>query len=185
MARIAIDVDEVLVNFLYPMARSRRLGKPNKLKYNYVYREIFDITEEESQEFVKEFYKSQAFSNLKPMSGSQNAMKWLRQRSQKMYVVTGRQDMAREQTETWIETYFPGIFNDVILTNSYTPREVKKVDICRALNLGMIIDDNKAICDECLDNGIRAINFVGEEVYPWCEESDIMLKSWHNFPYIE
>ena len=67
MARIAIDVDEVLVNFLYPMARSRRLGKPKKLKYNYVYREIFDITEEESQEFVKEFYKSQAFSNLKPM----------------------------------------------------------------------------------------------------------------------
>jgi 5'(3')-deoxyribonucleotidase len=185
MARIAIDVDEVLVNFLYPMARSRRLGKPKKEKYNYVYREIFDITEEESQEFVKEFYNSQAFSNLKPISGSQNAMKWLRQRSQKMYVVTGRQDMAREQTETWIETYFPGIFNDVILTNSYTPQEVKKVDICRALNLGMIIDDNKAICDECLDNGIRAINFVGEEVYPWCEESDIMLKSWHNFPYIE
>ena len=96
MARIAIDVDEVLVNFLYPMARSRRLGKPKKLKYNYVYREIFDITEEESQEFVKEFYNSQAFRNLKPISGSQNAMKWLRQRSQKMYVVTGRQDVARE-----------------------------------------------------------------------------------------
>ena len=58
---------------------------------------------------------------------------------------------------------------------------MKKVDICRALNLGLIIDDNKAICDECLDNGIRAINFVGEDVYPWCEESDIMLKGWKTF----
>ena len=23
-----------------------------------------------------------------------------------------------------------------------------------------------------------AINFVGEEVYPWCKESDISLKGW-------
>ena len=30
MARIAIDVDEVLVNFLYPMASSRRLQNPKK-----------------------------------------------------------------------------------------------------------------------------------------------------------
>lgn len=181
MARIAIDVDEVLVNFLYPMARSRRLGKPKKLKYNYVYREIFDITEEESQEFVKEFYNSQSFRNLKPITGSQNAMKWLRQRSKKMYIVTGRQNIVRDETEDWIHTYFPGIFDDVILTNSYTPQDVKKVDICRALNLGLIIDDNKGICDECMNSGMKAINFIGEEMYPWCEESDIMLRGWSSF----
>jgi 5'(3')-deoxyribonucleotidase len=184
MARIAIDVDEVLVNFLYPMARSRRLGKPKKLKYNYVYREIFDITEEESQEFVKEFYKSDAFRNLKPITGSQRAMNWIRSQSSKLYVVTGRQNIVRGETEEWIHTYFPGIFDDVILTNSYTPEEIRKVDICRALNIGLIIDDNKAICDECLESGVRAINYIGEEPYPWCEESDIMLKGWRNFPYI-
>jgi 5'(3')-deoxyribonucleotidase len=166
------------------MARSRRLGKPKKEKYNYVYREIFDITEEESQEFVKEFYKSEAFRRLKPIRGSQNAMKWLRRRSEKMYIVTGRQDIAREQTEIWIETYFPGIFDDIILTNSYTPNEIKKIDVCRALNLGLIIDDNKAICDECIENGINAINFVGEDIYPWCEESDIMLRGWSLIDYV-
>ena len=30
MARIAIDIDEVLVNFLYPMARSRKLKMQKK-----------------------------------------------------------------------------------------------------------------------------------------------------------
>jgi hypothetical protein len=58
---------------------------------------------------------------------------------------------------------------------------VKKVDICRALNLGLIIDDNKGICDECMNSGMKAINFIGEEMYPWCEESDIMLRGWSSF----
>ena len=102
----------------------------------------------------------------------------LRGDSKKMYIVTGRQDSVREETELWIEHYFPGIFDDVILTNSYTPNEVKKSDICRALNIGLIIDDNKGICDECIESGTNALNFVGEEVYPWCEESEISIKGW-------
>ena len=70
------------------------------------------------------------------------------------------------------------IFNDVILTNSYTPNEIHKADICRALNIGLIIDDNKGICDTCIENGVNALNFVGEDVYPWCEESEISIKGW-------
>ena len=97
-----------------------------------------------------------------------------------MYVLTGRQDIAREETEAWIDTYFPGIFDDVILTNSYTPNEIHKADICRALNIGLIIDDNKAICDKCIENGVHALNFIGDEdsIYPWCEESDVSIQGW-------
>jgi hypothetical protein len=54
-------------------------------------------------------------------------------------------------------------------TNSYTP------------NIGLIIDDNNAICDRCIDNGVRALNFIGDEdsIYPWCEESDISIQGWN------
>jgi hypothetical protein len=105
----------------------------------------------------------------------------LKERYNKMYVLTGRQDIAREETETWIDTYFPGVFDDVILTNSYTPNEIHKADICRALNIGLIIDDNKSICDKCIENGVRALNFIGDEdnIYPWCEESDISIQGWN------
>jgi 5'(3')-deoxyribonucleotidase len=180
MNRIAIDIDEVLVQFLFPMAKHNH--KTHKLwskpKYNYVYREIFEIDETSSQEMVREFYKSKAFMDLQPIPGSQKAMYKLRRQCNKMYVVTGRQDTVREETETWIDTYFPNLFNDIILTNSYTPHEVKKSDICRALNIGLIIDDNKGICDQCIEAGTDALNFVGEEMYPWCEESEISIKGW-------
>lgn len=177
MNRIAIDIDEVLVPFLSPMAKYHNKSI-SKTRYSYVYRDIFDITEEESQKMVQEFYKSQAFIQMTPMRGAQKAMYKLRRGADKLYIVTGRQDTVREDTEDWIDTFFPNIFDDVILTNSYTLHEVKKSDICRALNIGLIIDDNKGICDQCIEAGTDALNFVGDEIYPWCEESEISIKGW-------
>ena len=177
MNRIAIDIDEVLVPFLRPMAKHHKKSI-SKTRYSYVYRDIFDITEEESQKMVQEFYKSQAFTQLTPIKGAQRAMYKLRKDADKMYVVTGRQDIVREETEDWIDIFFPNIFDDVILTNSYTPHEVKKADICRALNIGLIIDDNKGICDQCIEAGTDALNFIGEDIYPWCVESEISIKGW-------
>lgn len=48
MYRVAINVDEVLVEFLKPMAQHNKLKLPSKPRYSYVYRNIFDLSEEES-----------------------------------------------------------------------------------------------------------------------------------------
>jgi hypothetical protein len=184
MNKVAIDIDEVLVKFLFPMANYHRQVHKlrSKPKYSYVYRQIFDIDETESQKMVREFYMSKDFVDLIPIRGSQKAMSNLKERYDKMYVLTGRQDIVREKTEAWIDTYFPGVFDDVILTNSYTPNEIHKADICRALNIGLIIDDNKAICDKCIENDVRALNFIGDEhaIYPWCEGSNISIQGWND-----
>jgi 5'(3')-deoxyribonucleotidase len=186
MNRIAIDIDEVLVPFLNPMARYHRqksgIRKTDKPKFDYVYRDIFNVTEEESQKMVREFYESPHFQVLQPIRGSRRVMYKFRHATDKLYVITGRQDIVREETERWIDRHFPGIFDDIIFTNSYTPNELKKVDLCRALNIGLIIDDNMGICNECIASGIQALNFVGENTYPWCEESEISLHGWnHHF----
>jgi hypothetical protein len=127
---------------------------------------------------VRAFYSSQAFKNLKPIPGAHKKLTLLREQTDKIYVVTGRQNIARETTEWWLDKYFPGIFDDLILTNSFTPFEIKKVDVCRSLALDTIIDDSIGICTDCISNGINAIHFVGEDVYPWCEETNISVKKW-------
>ena len=141
MQRIAVDLDEVLVPFVRPMAAWHRREMPSARKYKYVYRDMFQVSEEESQRMVRDFYKTPEFLFLHPILGSQRAMLRMRRGANKMYIVTGRQDAAREQTELWVDRNFPGIFDDVILTNSYTPHEVSKVDICRSLAINSIIDD--------------------------------------------
>jgi hypothetical protein len=175
MNRIAIDIDEVLVPFLYPMSRWARLKCPPKESaYAYVYRDIFGIDETESRAMVQGFYTSRDFRVLKPIRGSQRAMSLFRSKCSKMYIVTDRQEEARPETERWIDQHFRGLFDDIILT----PNEIKKVDVCRALNIGLIVDDDRETCDECIESGMDAIHFVGEQVYPWCEESSISLRGW-------
>ena len=136
MNKIAIDLDEVLVPFLRPLAQYHGRELP-KTKHPYIFREVFDCSEEESQDMIKAFYQSPEFLFLKPIDSAQPAMQNFRRQLDKMYIVTGRQDIAREQTERWVEMYFPDVFDDIILTNSFTPHEVPKVDICRALSIGV------------------------------------------------
>jgi 5'(3')-deoxyribonucleotidase len=178
MKKIAIDVDEVLTPFLPGMMKWKRPRALPK-KFTYLYRDIYKISEQESQKMVHQFYESPEFMKLEPIKDSQKVLKLLKQ-SNKLYVVTGRQNSVRTKTEDWIEKWYPGIFEDVILTNSYTPQEVLKSDVCRNLNIGLLIDDNFATCTECMSLGVNAVNFIGDPTYPWCFESDISKKSWED-----
>jgi uncharacterized HAD superfamily protein len=164
MKRIAVDVDEVLTPFLPSLLKWRKPRTLSK-RFPYLYREI-------SEEEIHEFYESQEFMNLEPIKNSQKVLENLKEH--KLFVVTGRQNVIREQTENWIEKWYPGIFEDVILT----PQEVPKSDVCRNLNIGLLIDDNFTNCVECISVGTKAINFVGDPIYPWCFESEISKKSW-------
>jgi len=179
MNRIAIDIDEVLVPLLDPLARFHRKPLPPRgVKHPYVFREVFNCTEAESQGMLREFYDSRDFLELRPIRDSQLALSRL-SRNNVIYAVTGRQDWVRRKTEVWLNMHFPGVFKDVVLTNSYTPNEISKAQVCRALNLKVIIDDNYDVCLECFKNGVDVINFVGDPVYPWCEEENgISIKSW-------
>ena len=53
--KLAVDIDEVLVKFVEPMAKWRGIALPTKPKYKYLYREIFNCTEEQSQEILHKF----------------------------------------------------------------------------------------------------------------------------------
>lgn len=180
MNRVAIDIDEVLVPFVKPMAEWRGYRMPRTYSYPYVYRDMFNITEKQSQRMVQDFYKSPEFANLEPIPRAHETMKKIRKKTQKIYAVTGRQDSARRVTEEWLEKYFPDIFDDLVLTNSYTDIEIPKLSVCHALDLDTIIDDNEHTCRECIMGGMTAIHFGGYDkiMYPWCNCIETSVFDW-------
>jgi len=102
--------------------------------------------------------------NLHQSLEQQKAMFNLRQRyEQNVYRNWTPRYGPEKKLEKWIDMYFPHMFDDVILTNSYTSNEIHKAEICHALDIGLIIDDNKAICDKCIETGVRALNFIGDD----------------------
>jgi len=140
---------------------------------------MFNISETESKKMVNEFYFSKDFKEMKPFPESQVYLRHLRNCGYDLYCVTGRQSLARDVTEEWISEYFPNVFRDLILTNSYTPREVKKSEVCKSLAVDMIIDDIYETCMECIDDRIHPIHFIGDPVYPWCTPNEWSEKNWN------
>jgi 5'(3')-deoxyribonucleotidase len=175
--RVGIDIDEVLAPFLPTMLRWRSPATKVPPRYPYLYRDIYKISQKESAKMVREFYESEDFAKMPPIKNSIDAMLEFK-KNNKLYIVTGRQEVVRDKTQLWIQENFPGIFEDVIMTNSFTSNEVSKAAACKILNIGLMIDDSIDVCQDCLYDKISAVNFVGDPVYPWCEESLISVRSW-------
>ena len=107
MKRVAIDIDEVLVSFVRPMAKFRGYKMPTTQKYPYVYKDMFNITETQSRNMVHDFYESEAFAKLKPIPGVCKQMGYLRKHADKMYIVTGRQSYARDSNRKMARILVP------------------------------------------------------------------------------
>ena len=178
--RIAVDIDEVLCPFFHPMAK--RVGKtPPKKPHPYLYSKALGITEDQSRVMVSEFYQSEEFKKLIPFKHAAYALYQLKGRDYSIYAVTGRQGEAREGTEDWLNEHFSGVFDDLVLTNSFTNNEVPKSKLCLALNISSIIDDSFQTCVDCHGKGIEAIHFVGEPLYPWCHERHPAINTASNW----
>jgi hypothetical protein len=180
MNRVAIDIDEVLMPFVKPMADWRGHKMPRRRGYTYVYRDMFNLTEYESQKMVREFYESRAFRMIEPHEGAVEGVKRIRDRATKVYAVTGRQQPVRQKTEDWLGLHFPGLFDDLVLTDSYTEHEIAKVDVCRALDIDTILDDSELNCLACAYGGMTVIHFAGMDgsLYPWCDCTEMSVLGW-------
>lgn len=185
MQRVAIDIDEVLAPFLPTMLKWRPPKQPLPKKFPYYYKQIYGITAEDARRMVAEFYDSEAFAEMTPIKGSQQGIKTLKDCDKRLYIVTGRQNFVRDKTEQWIEKWFPNMFADLVMTDSYTNQEIRKVDICKMLNIGLLVDDNIITCLDCQDAKIKALNFVGDPMYPWAEKSSMMMSSWGTVPELK
>ena len=180
--RIGVDLDEVLCPMLVHLKRyqERRSNKkyifPHK-KYEYNYSKLFKMNELDAKYMVRDFYESYEAFWMPAMENSRPVMQQL-SKTNKMYIITGRQYYARDLTEEFVDKYFKGVFSDVILTNSYSLRgdEVAKSEYCKYLGIDVLIDDSESTLTDCINNDIEGILF-GK--YPWNCDSEIKrIEEW-------
>lgn len=176
--RVAIDIDEVLCPFLGTMTKWRYPKFTPPKRHAYHYASLFKISEKEAKKMVDTFYFTRDFAEMKPFPESQVHLKHLKGKGFDLYAVTGRQTLARPGTEDWLNLHYPGVFKDLVLTNSYTDWELPKVEVCKSLALDKIVDDNYAICMECKGRGIHPIHFIGNPVYPWARMNEHAETEW-------
>jgi hypothetical protein len=73
-----------------------------------------------------------------------------------------------QETNLWVEKYFPGIFSGIRFTNTYSGSgiKLKKSQVCKEFNAKIIIEDDLMHITDCASNGIQVIVYN----HPWNRE---------------
>ena len=167
--KIAIDLDDVTVAIMDGITTFH-----NK-KYNTHFSvhdhidwdlyKIWNCTPEESMNRVYEFYNSPFMDTVLPMEGAIEGIGKLHIKHSLVFI-TSRPVSVEEKTKKWLKKYFPSFHLPVYFTNQFTPAghvKQKKSDICKKLDIPIIIEDSPMNVTDCITNNIRVLLFTR----PW------------------
>lgn len=176
---VAVDVDEVLGNFVSALNRfiaDRYSVKHSVSEYHvYEFFKIWNCSRDEADIRVHEFFKTSYFkTGIHPIPGAQQALHKL-SRFCNLSIVTSRQNAIKDHTIEWIEKHYPGLFQEIHFGNHFAldGESRPKSEICRSLGAKVLIDDNPRYAIECAEIGIRVLLFDYENSYPWCKTESV------------
>ncbi|KAL1547883.1 hypothetical protein AAHA92_16190 [Salvia divinorum] len=172
---IAVDVDEVLGNFVSTLNRfigdRYSLNLPLTDYHVHEYFKIWKCSRYEADHRVHEFFKTPYFKKeINPIPGAREALEKLSQ-TYNLSVVTSRQNAIKDHTIKWIEKHYPGLFQEIHFGNHFAldGKSRPKSDICKSLGAKVLIDDNPTYAMDCAAAGIKVLLFDYENSYPWCK----------------
>jgi len=179
--KIALDLDEVLVPMLshlnthYEKQYNRKVKTPLSKANEYNFSTIFDITPREAQWLVYSFYSSDEHKKIKALPGTKETVILWKSLGYDLYILTSRQSYSRKYTYDLVTRNFGNVFDDIIYCNSHSllGDKIEKGDVCNALGIDVLIDDNIANLRN-LPDFTQGILFTGPDPYPWtkCAQLD-------------
>lgn len=148
--KIVVDIDDVLADTMPQfIAFFREFYNQDFLDEDaskFEYLGFLGKTKEEATEKLFKFYESEYFEATQPIEKAQDVLKKLRIEHE-LYALTSRPYAVKNQTEEWIEKYFPNIFTEILFNNDHTKESFSldklksKAEICKDLDAHVLIDD--------------------------------------------
>lgn len=179
---IAVDLDDVLFDFIgyFFEWHNQQYGTEIEREDMGMGRLIWDVwdgTKEEAAERIPTFFQDVDMFSMPPMEGAVKALNRLKERF-RMYVISARDTSAVKVSESWIEKYFSGVFEEVHLgiANPMDQGEgVSKAEMCVQVGAKLLIDDQIVHARECANLGIKLL-VLGDN--PWSRERTLPLNSY-------
>ncbi|MEK6809197.1 MAG: hypothetical protein AABY40_00830, partial [Nanoarchaeota archaeon] len=119
---IGVDIDEVLAELMEAYLEYHNQNYNTKMQkkdmFSYHFHEVFGGSEEENQQKICDFFKSEHFQNIKPVNGALQIIPQLAKEHQ-LCIITARPHIIRQETELWLTKHFPNSFQSINLTNQW------------------------------------------------------------------
>jgi len=155
--KIAIDVDDVLFDFVNPFLDFWNEKYKTSFKkedvFSFNLERVFGVLRKEKNEMMNEFYKSPFFKNLHPIPMSQEILSYLKEENENI-IVTSRLvglegiDM-KEITESSLEKNFKGNYSAVFYSKNHETNGQSKANICEREKASLLVEDCLYYAFEC------------------------------------
>lgn len=186
---IWVDLDEVLADLLNHILEyndykiwSYKLER-SKIKDYYIHQNDFvDITVEEAIKWFRQpMYDDMEPCRIPVVPGAKEKLIELKKAWYKLIVVTARiEELFWEYTKTWVEKYFPGIFDSIVFADHFHEKRKEKSELCREYGIEIMIEDNYDYAMELAENSIKT--YLLEQPWnSWQEKTHkdiVRVKSW-------
>lgn len=162
--KIAVDLDEVLGDFVGAFLRwynhnqlGPRLTREDIVKYYF--KDLLGWSKEDELKIMYRFFDDGGMASLEPMPGALAGVRELA-KVHELYVVSGRQSRLQQETEEWVNKYFPGVFKGVYLANQFSldgGDVLDKGQMCKQLGCSVLIDDGSQHVESVMQSGVQVI----------------------------
>jgi uncharacterized HAD superfamily protein len=187
--KIGIDLDDVLSLSMQEVINFHNDTYGTNLKFEdfhtYNLWEIWGGTIEEAVDKIHTFHKSSYAMNAKPLPYSQEVIARLK-KNNKLFVITARMDDIKNETEEWLNKYFPNTFSKIYYTNHFSSNlsaKTTKKKVCDELDIDILIEDSLKNVLDC--NTLERKSFLFD--YPWNQSDELPpnVKRIHSWKEID
>ncbi|MBS3071056.1 hypothetical protein J4407_02010 [Candidatus Pacearchaeota archaeon] len=162
MKKIGIDIDGVLAENMGPLMDFHNHNYGTNLTVENVFcfnlEKIWKVDREEVVHRLLDYYDSMFFDDVSPIEDSVDAVRLLAKEN-KFVAITGRPDLIRTKTTSWLEKFFPGYFSEVHFSNYVSKHGygfgTNKSDLCLKNECEILIDDHMDFALDCASRGIK------------------------------
>ena len=157
--RIGIDIDDVLVAFIggylsfHNKKHNTNFNLEDVTNYHLWECGIHKSREEDILE-VLEFQNSTDFENLSLIEGARNGLEKIANRY-KIYLISSRPEEVKERTRSYFDFSFPKNGFEIIFSGEIYGGKLSKSEICKNLEIPLIIEDNPNYSLNCAKEGIK------------------------------
>jgi uncharacterized HAD superfamily protein len=168
--KIGLDFDEVISNTVSTVLEdyNKKTGNSyskSELKI-YKFWEIWHIPQKEAIKIFEDFYDFEDNGKIKPLDGAVDSINAL-SKNNELIIISSRHSRHAPVMSSWLKKHFPA--NNFPIHNSgevHDAKKLSKAEICKKLQIPLILEDSPDTALNCAKNDIKVILFN----QPWNQE---------------
>lgn len=180
--KIGIDIDEVVVEFfkeylkLFNERFEKNLVLDDILKFEIW--EFTDVSKEDALSLAEEFNSSDNFFKMNFVDDSKESLFKINENFD-IHFITSRPENLNEKTKIFLKSHFKEMDFDLHFSGGVWNDRKSKSQICKELEIPVLIEDRRKYALECAQEGIKVL-LLDKSWNQNCEHENIIcVKDWN------